>query len=101
MSGRVYQQNEQLSGDVAVEGAAVLAGGGVFLDCLGDECVTLEGTTRNNFDALTRALNWPLAPQPPERIGSVPEKKAAIVSLADISRGRICAICSTWVKSWA
>lgn len=56
--------------------------GGVFLDCLGDECVTLEGTTRNNFDALTKALNWPLAPQPPERLGSVPEKKAAVFSPA-------------------
>src|SRR2546422_5743751 len=25
--------------------------GGVFLDCLGDECVIMEGTTRNIFDA--------------------------------------------------
>jgi hypothetical protein len=50
--------------------------GGVFLDCLGDECLTLEGTTRNIFDAFTKALNWPLAPQPLEKLGSVPAKTA-------------------------
>jgi len=52
--------------------------GGVFLDCLGDECVTLEGTTRSIFDAFTKALSWPLAPQPPEKLGSVPAKTAMI-----------------------
>jgi len=56
--------------------------GGVFLDCLGDECVTMEGTTRNIFDAFTKALNWPLAPQPLEKLGSVPAKTAAIFSPA-------------------
>src|SRR5260370_20393315 len=50
--------------------------GGVFLDCLGDECLTLEGTTRNIFDAFTKALNWTLAPQPLEKLGSVPAKTA-------------------------
>lgn len=39
--------------------------GGVFLDCWGFECVTMEGTTRNMFDGLTKALAWPSAPQPP------------------------------------
>jgi hypothetical protein len=52
--------------------------GGVFLDCLGLECVTLEGTTRDKFDAFTKALDWPLAPQPPEKPGSVPAKTAMI-----------------------
>jgi hypothetical protein len=52
--------------------------GGVFVDCLGDECVTLEGTTRNVFDAFTKALNWPLAPQPPEKLGTVPAKTTMI-----------------------
>src|SRR5713226_4799443 len=56
--------------------------GGVFLDCLGTECVTMEGATRNTFDAFTKALNWPLAPPPVERSGTVPEKTAAIVSPA-------------------
>jgi len=52
--------------------------GGVFLDCLGDECVTLEGATRNVFDGFTKALNWPLAPPPRERPGAAPAKTAAI-----------------------
>src|SRR5260370_23428252 len=28
--------------------------GSVFLDCLGNECVTMEGTTRNIFDGFTK-----------------------------------------------
>ena len=56
--------------------------GGVFLDCLGNECVTMEGTTRNIFDGFTKALNWPLAPQPPERPGAVLKKTAVIFSPA-------------------
>jgi hypothetical protein len=54
--------------------------GGVFLDCLGDECVVLEGTTRSIFDAFTKALKWPLAPQPPEKLESVPTKTAMIAA---------------------
>jgi hypothetical protein len=54
--------------------------GAVFLDCLGNECVTMEGATRNIFDAFTRALNWPLAPQPPERPGVVTQKTATTLS---------------------
>jgi hypothetical protein len=56
--------------------------GGVFLDCLGDECVTMEGATRVIFDGFTKALNWPLAPQPPERPGAVLKKTAVIFSPA-------------------
>ena len=54
--------------------------GGVFLDCLGTECVTMEGTTRKTFDAFTKELDWPLAPQPPAHLGAVPEKTAAFSS---------------------
>jgi hypothetical protein len=61
--------------------------GGVFLDCLGNECVTMEGATRRNFDAFTKELNWPLAPLPPEHVGAVPEKTAAFFSPA--SRGAV------------
>jgi hypothetical protein len=57
--------------------------GGVFLDCLGTECVTMEDATRSIFDAFTKALNWPLAPQPPERPGAVPQKTAAFFSPAE------------------
>jgi hypothetical protein len=57
--------------------------GGVFLDCLGNDCVTLEGATRNVFDAFTKALNWPLAPQPPEKLGSTPARTATISAPAE------------------
>jgi len=52
--------------------------GGVFLDCLGEECVTMEGATRQIFDGFTKALAWPMAPQPPEKPGPVPAKTAMI-----------------------
>jgi hypothetical protein len=61
--------------------------GGVFLDCMGTECVTMEGVMRRTFDALTKELSWPLAPQPPEHVGPVPEKTAAIFSPA--ARGAV------------
>jgi len=38
------------------------ADGGVFLRCQGDECLIAEGATREIFDAMTRAINWPPAP---------------------------------------
>ena len=42
--------------------------GGVFLRCHEDECITMEGGTRAQFDALIAALGWPknpaLAPRP-------------------------------------
>jgi hypothetical protein len=50
--------------------------GGVFLDCFGDSCVTMEGATRKLFDAFTKALDWPSAPSPSERPGAAPEKTA-------------------------
>lgn len=53
-------------------------GGGVFLDCVGGECVTMEGAARNIFDGFTKALGWPMAPQPPEKIGPVPANTAMI-----------------------
>jgi hypothetical protein len=56
--------------------------GGVFLDCLGTTCVTVEGANRKIFDAFTKELDWPLAPQPPEHVGVVPEKTAAFFSPA-------------------
>src|SRR5216684_987919 len=62
--------------------------GGVFLDCLGNDCVTMEGATRNIFDAFTKALNWPLPPQPPERSGAVTQKSAALFSPAALSAAR-------------
>ncbi len=39
--------------------------GGVFLRCFGSECLTAEGTTREVFDAMTHAMNWPDGPVDP------------------------------------
>jgi hypothetical protein len=57
--------------------------GGVFLDCLGVECVTVEGATRGFFDGFTKALAWPMAPQAPEKLGPTPAKTAMILAPAD------------------
>jgi hypothetical protein len=63
--------------------------GGVFLNCLGTTCVTMEGANRKTFDAFTKELDWPLAPQPPEHVGAVPEKTAAFFSPAVRDAARI------------
>jgi hypothetical protein len=54
--------------------------GSVFLYCFGESCVTMEGGNRSLFDAFTKALAWPSAPQPPERPAAAPEKTAMIFS---------------------
>ena len=53
--------------------------GGVFLYCFRAECVTLEGATRKVFDGLTRAIEWPGAPQPPQRLEAAPPAKTAMI----------------------
>jgi hypothetical protein len=40
--------------------------GGVFLRCVGLQCVTVEGATRQTFEAINRAIGWPPAPGPAE-----------------------------------
>jgi hypothetical protein len=58
--------------------------GGVFLNCFGVECVTLEGTTRRVFDVLIKGLEWPMVPQPTERLGTtVPSKTARSFGLPE------------------
>jgi hypothetical protein len=46
--------------------------GGVFLRCSGRECLTAEGATRAQFEALTRAIGWPAgrADLPPTQRGA-------------------------------
>jgi len=53
--------------------------GGVFLYCFGVECVTLEGATRKMFDGLTKAIEWPMAPQPSQRLESAAPAKTAMI----------------------
>ncbi len=38
--------------------------GGAYLYCHRDECLSVEGATRAQFDRITRALRWPDAPRP-------------------------------------
>jgi len=40
--------------------------GGVFLRCIDRQCLTVEGATRETFDAVDRAIGWPPAPGPAE-----------------------------------
>jgi len=53
--------------------------GGVFLYCFGVECMTMEGTTRKVFDGLTKAIEWPMAPQPTQRLGPAARAKTAMI----------------------
>jgi hypothetical protein len=58
--------------------------GGVFLYCFGAECVTMEGTTRKVFDGLTKAIEWPMVPQPTQRLEpAAPAKTATIFGFAE------------------
>jgi hypothetical protein len=53
--------------------------GGVFLRCVDLQCVTVEGATRQTFDAINRALDWPPAPAPVEATPSVAQTPNATV----------------------
>ena len=53
--------------------------GGVFLYCFGVECMTMEGTTRKVFDGLTKAIEWPMAPQPTQRLEPAARAKTAMI----------------------
>jgi hypothetical protein len=48
--------------------------GGVFLRCLGAECITLEGGGRGLFLKLNKELEWGLVPEQPEELSPSPAK---------------------------
>jgi hypothetical protein len=64
--------------------------GGVFLRCVADECLIAEGSTREMFEGMTRAIHWPAGPLAPRRPtppgttsvrqGSTPAGRAALRS---------------------
>jgi hypothetical protein len=54
--------------------------GAVFLNCFGTDCVTLEGTTRKVFDGVIKEIDWPMAPQPTERLGTPSPEKTAMTN---------------------
>jgi hypothetical protein len=41
-----------------------VAGRGVFLRCVGAKCLTVEGFSRESYNAIIRAIGWPAAPAP-------------------------------------
>ncbi len=41
-------------------------GAGVFLRCMGTDCLAVEGVSRETYDKITRAMGWTLAPAPAE-----------------------------------
>jgi len=42
------------------------ADGGVFLRCVGTECISVEGTNRAVFDGINGMIGWPAAPEAPK-----------------------------------
>jgi hypothetical protein len=51
--------------------------GGVFLKCLGAECITFEGGDRSLFLKLNKELDWGEVPAQPKEISPVPTKTVA------------------------
>jgi hypothetical protein len=52
--------------------------GGVYLRCLASTCLSIEGASRETFDAIDRAIGWPAAPaasqqEPPKSIAQLAE----------------------------
>ena len=52
--------------------------GGVFLRCLGTECITLEGTDRKVFAQWNLDLKWPALPELPQKPEADPTKVARL-----------------------
>jgi hypothetical protein len=71
--------------------------GGVFLDCFGFDCVTLEGGTRGLFDGFTKAIGWRLAPQPTEQPGTKTEKTAVFPGIR--RKNCCCKVCGSKVPT--
>ncbi len=56
--------------------------GGVFLRCVGDECLAAEGTKRDIFDRITHAMGWPATTAPSERAWPTDSAPANITMLS-------------------
>jgi len=52
--------------------------GGVFLRCLGDQCLSVEGADPRTFDRIASAIGWPAAPERPTR---APQKVAVTMAM--------------------
>ncbi len=54
--------------------------GGVFLRCVADQCLSVEGAGREVFDRITRALGWPAGPAGRPEPDRAPQK--TVITLA-------------------
>jgi hypothetical protein len=59
--------------------------GGVFLRCVGDQCLTVEGANRDLFDRIMRALGWPAGPAAPAK-PLQPTHKTSTTALLPVAR---------------
>ena len=55
--------------------------GGVFLRCVADQCLSMEGASRELFEKITRAIGWPAGPADAE-----PLQKKTIVTTANVGQ---------------
>lgn len=55
--------------------------GGVFLRCVADQCLSMEGANRELFEKITRAIGWPAGPADAE-----PLQKKATVTTANVGQ---------------
>jgi len=56
--------------------------GGVFLRCVGMECLSVEGTSRAVFDGINGMIGWPPAPAAPKAAATAPGLAANAVAFA-------------------
>jgi hypothetical protein len=56
--------------------------GGVFLRCVGTDCISVEGTSQAAFDGINGMLGWPAAPVASKAAATAPGPAANAVAFA-------------------
>jgi len=51
--------------------------GGVFLRCVGTECISVEGTSRTVFDGINGMIGWPAASKAADTASGLPANAVA------------------------
>jgi hypothetical protein len=68
--------------------------GGVYLRCKAADCLIVEGASRETYDSITRALDWPAAPAPPETT-TVRSASAGAQIFLDNAQDRLAALAAS------
>lgn len=55
--------------------------GGVFLRCVGPECISLEGASRSVFDGINGLIGWPAAPAAPRTSASAASPTPPVINV--------------------